>query len=111
MIAIREKVLSCFFDFKPLKGKEVSTTILKMTQKESTTRVSIGFLKENLDICTQILTKILNYCISEEIFPIELKLADVTPIFKSADSTAKKNCRPISILNSVSKLFEKLIQH
>ena len=39
-----------------------------------------------------------------------MKLVDINPIFKSVDSMAKKNYRPVSILNSVSKLFEKLIQ-
>ena len=38
--------------------------------------------------------------------PNKLKLADIIPIFKSAYGTAKKNYRPLSILNSVSKLFK-----
>ena len=40
----------------------------------------------------------------------KLKLADISPISKSIGSTDKKYHRPISILKSVSKLFEKLIQ-
>ena len=90
--------------------EEVSIEILKMNQKKSSTGVSISLLKENLYICALTLTKILNSCISDGTFPNELKLADITPIFKSVDSTSKKNYRPISILKSVSKLFEKLIQ-
>ena len=53
----------------------------------------------------------LNLCLTREIFPSKLKLADITSSFKSVDSTAKKNHRPISILNSKSKLFEKIIDH
>ena len=45
-----------------------------------------------------------------DFFPENLKLADITPIFKSVDSMAKKNYRPLSISNSVSKLFETLTQ-
>ena len=39
-----------------------------------------------------------------------LKLADISHIFKSVDSITNKNYRPVSILNSVSNLFEKVIQ-
>ena len=56
------------------------------------------------------MTKILNSSISYGIVPNEPKLADITPKFKSVESTAWKKYRPISILNSVSKLFEKLVQ-
>ena len=56
------------------------------------------------------MTEIFNDCIKNGTFADELKLADISPIFKSIDSTAKKNYRPISILRSVSKLFEKLLQ-
>ena len=38
-----------------------------------------------------------------------LKSAKVIPIFKSGDATLLTNYRPISILNSFSKIFEKVI--
>ena len=81
-----------------------------MDHSKSTTGVSIKLLKENADVCAPILSKILNTCRNEGVFPDKLKLADISPIFKSVDSMSKKNYRPVSILNSVSKLFEKLIQ-
>ena len=31
-------------------------------------------------------------------FPNELKLADITPIFKKEESTMAKNYRPVSVL-------------
>ena len=88
----------------------MSIEILKIYQNKSTTGVSIKLLKENIDICAPTLTKILHSCIADRILQHELKLADITHIFKSIDSAVKKNYRPISLLNSVSKLFEKLIQ-
>ena len=40
-------------------------------------------------------------------FPDSLKLADITPTYKKDGTTNKENYRPISILPSVSKLFER----
>ena len=42
-------------------------------------------------------------------FPDKLKLARVTPIFKSGDPTVISNYRPISVLSCFSKLFEKIM--
>ena len=44
-------------------------------------------------------------------YPDNLKLADITPVFKKKDPLNKINYRPISVLPSISKLFEKLMQH
>ena len=44
------------------------------------------------------------------VFPDELKLADITPTYKKEDPTNVKNYRPISVLPTVSKIFERLIQ-
>ena len=55
------------------------------------------------------LHKIINLSIRKMNFPTQLKSAAVLPIFKS-DQTDKKNYRPISILNSFSKIFEIVIK-
>jgi hypothetical protein len=43
------------------------------------------------------------------IFPTWLQFAEVTPIFKKGDKNATSNYRPISLLTSFSKIFEKVI--
>ena len=43
------------------------------------------------------------------IFPHELKVAKVVPIFKAGKKDDPGNYQPISILSSVAGVFEKLI--
>ena len=43
-------------------------------------------------------------------FPNNLKLADITPVFKKKNCLYKVNYRPVSVLPSTSKVFEKLMQ-
>ena len=43
-------------------------------------------------------------------FPNKLKLADITPVYKKKDSTLIENYRPVSVLHSVSKRFDRIIQ-
>ena len=47
--------------------------------------------------------------LSSSTFPIALKNADVNPVFKNDDKNGKENYRPISILPSLSKVYERLI--
>ena len=42
-------------------------------------------------------------------FPDELKIAKVIPLFKSGDDSKCQNYRPVSVLPSFSKIFEKII--
>ena len=42
-------------------------------------------------------------------FPESLKLAQVTPIYKKEDPFIEKNYRPVSILPTLSKLYERVI--
>jgi len=55
------------------------------------------------------LVKIINSSLSNGIFPDRLKPAKVIPIFNNGDKTNLNNYRPISVLNSFSKVFEKVI--
>lgn len=42
-------------------------------------------------------------------FPVKLKLAKVTPVFKKGSRQDKDNYRPISVLSIFSKIFEKAL--
>ena len=56
------------------------------------------------------LTKVWNEeILTENSFPENLKLAEVVPVFKKCDATYAKNYRPISVLPTVSKIFERLM--
>ena len=65
--------------------------------------------KQSIDSYIEPLTCLINRSFMDGIFPNELKLARVVPIFKCGDSTAPSNYRPISILSFFSKIFEKLL--
>jgi hypothetical protein len=45
----------------------------------------------------------------EGIFPGRLKYATVIPIYKKGDKNLVSNYRPISILTSINKIFEKVM--
>ena len=42
-------------------------------------------------------------------FPSELKLAEVTPVFKKLDCMNKDNNRPVRLLSHMSKVFERIL--
>ena len=55
------------------------------------------------------LTFIFNLSINQGIFPDSMKLAKVVPVFKQGSRFACSNYRPISVLSSISKIFERCI--
>ena len=55
-------------------------------------------MKQCVDIYVEPITILINNSFYHGIFPDELKLARVVPIFKSGDSSNINNYRPISIL-------------
>ena len=66
-------------------------------------------IEENSDLFAEIICKYLNEFFEKNKFPDCLKLANVTPIFKKGARTSKNNYRPVSILPTLSNLFERLI--
>ena len=47
--------------------------------------------------------------IKNSTFPFNLKLADISPCFKTGESTKKQNFRPICVLSGLSKIYERVI--
>lgn len=55
------------------------------------------------------LTKCINHCFEIGTFPDNLKIAKVSPIYKSGTKSDPSNYRPISVLPTLSKIFEKIL--
>ena len=58
---------------------------------------------------TNALSKVITSSFEQGIFPPALKTARVVPIFKNGSKTDVANYRPISLLASFSKIYEKLM--
>ena len=71
--------------------------------------VSASILKKTYDSFIQPLTHVLNISITNGVFPNELKVARVVPLFKSGDPMMFSNYRPVSVLPVFSKNLERLM--
>ena len=60
-------------------------------------------------VIAPVLTEILNTSIRLRTYPSKLKIAEITPVFKSDDNTDANNYRPISLLSNFNRVFEKII--
>ena len=62
-------------------------------------------------MCNPILANIWNEeILLHKVFSENLKLADATPIFKKKDKAFVENYRTESVLPTVSKIFERIMQ-
>ena len=99
------------FHFTPVNEDQIADKIKGLNKKKASTFKGIPskLLAENYDIISCFITKLYNDSNSNLEFPDKLKLADITPTYKKDDATNKENYRPVSILPSVSKLFERIM--
>ena len=72
-------------------------------------RIGPSILKYCGDAITPSIAAIINNSISTGVFPEKLKNARVIPIFKGGYKEDTENYRPISILPTISKIFERHI--
>ena len=85
--------------------------IIKKFKNKATLDHKISALKianENFQFTTT-LSNVVNSSLDEGVFPQKLKEAKVVPIHKSGSKTQVSNYRPISLLTSFSKVFEKVM--
>ena len=104
------QVFSIHF-LKPITDNEVAIHLssLNCSKSTGTNGIPKKFLKMSSTIIAPILTKLLNKCIAEGVYPDILKIAQIIPIHKKGSKTDCSNYRPISLLSPFTKIFEKCL--
>ena len=86
-----------------------TTTNLKASTSEGYDNISTKLLKQTVKEVATPLAHIVNLSLSQGIFPNDMKLAKIVPIFKNGNTKLFNNYRPISILPAFSKILEKIV--
>lgn len=95
----------------PASSDEVQGIITSLDVNKATgcDGFPISALKKYSHQLSPLLSDCFNICLSTGVYPDCLKQALVYPVFKSDDPKIPTNYRPISVLPSLNKVFEKMI--
>jgi exonuclease III len=99
------------FDFQGIKTEIMHEELLMINVKKSSgfDNMPPKLLKYGAHSLSHQLTFLVNKSIETCVFPDAAKKADITPIFKKNNNLDKSNYRPVSILSSLSKIFERML--
>ena len=96
------------FFIKPTSPDEISEIILSLKRKNSElNEIPVSILCKVRSILSIPLSNLINLSFKTGLFPEILKCANIVPIHKSGPLNEVLNYRPISILPTFSKIFEK----
>ena len=102
---------NCNLTFQPITVDITSRIIDSLKPKTSTgvDCISNKLLKFVKNAISEPLIIISNQMLNTGVLPDLLKISKVLPIYKKEDDMMFSNYRPISLLPSISKIFEKVI--
>ena len=102
---------NCTLMFEPITVDTISRIISGLKPKTSTgiDNISNKLLKFVKNVISEPLSIIINQMLKLGIFPDLLKISKVVPLYKKDDDSNLSNYRPISLLPSISKIFEKVL--
>ena len=97
------------FCIQPIEETEVFNMLQRLNTSKSSGVDCLGprLLKLAAPVISKCVAHMINQSITRGFFPDELKIAKVTPIHKKGDRSDPSNYRPISILPTLSKIYER----
>ena len=104
---------SSSFNFERVESNTICKIIDNLKPKSSCgiDHISNKLLKLIKNSISIPLAVIINQSIENGIFPERLKVAKIIPLFKKDEDYLLENYRPISVLPSISKVFERVIHN
>ena len=94
---------------KPTDKEEIAKTITNLKDgSPGEDGIPSKIYKVSKPFISNTLAFLVNLSLSQGIFPSELKHATIVPLFKSGEENKFNNYRPVSLLLTVSKVFEKI---
>ena len=105
------KPVEAKFSFKPISVPQVIRIIKKLLNSKATGihGISNKTLKKTAAIISPSPTDIFNFSALTKVFPDELKIGKVAPVYKSGDKHDLNNFCSISVLPTVATVFEKIL--
>ena len=109
--AIRYRRFSSEFDYSPVSTSHIYNILDHLNPRRAVgvDGISPRILRLGSPVLAEEVTKLISFYILNRSLPSEWKQARLTPVFKRGIDTDKANYRPVSILTSLSKVFEKVI--
>ena len=106
----KKKPCAASFNFVYTKPDDIEKIIRNLKPKSSAgcDNISTKLLKEIENVISRPLSIIINQSLCTGIFPEKLEIAKVIPLYKKDDDRSFGNYRPISLLSSISKIFERV---
>ena len=110
MTYLNNRVQRCCFLY-PTTAKEIEKLILNLKVKDSSgyDGISTRILKRIYPGISKALEIIFNKSLREGEFPKNMKLAIIAPIYKGKSKVEISNYRPVSLLPTISKILEKIV--
>jgi hypothetical protein len=99
------------FHLSPVSCTDIKRIIMSMPSNKTPgpDKVSMSVLKDCLPVVLGPITNIINCSFATSTFPDDMKLAEVIPLLKDGDHEVASNNRPLSLLNTVSKICERAV--
>jgi hypothetical protein len=99
-------------EFFPCGPNQIITLVRSFENKSSPDLdgISINLIKKVIVEIATPLSHIFTLSLNHGVFPELFKTVRVVPIFKSGDKTSCDNYRPISLVKTLSKVLEKIVQ-
>jgi hypothetical protein len=100
------------FKLRSVDEKEVENAIKLLRNKNSSgyDEIPVTLLKNVKSEISRILAHLINSSFISGLFPDQLKKAKIIPVHKKDDINNISSHRPVSVLPSISKVYEKLVQ-